>query len=126
MDRGESFDRRGRDFDPRNRTGLKRECGKERERQGAHCIAKLRSIGAVPGINRVERTKRVERSAFHNAYQVEAGVGDGSRAAGEADQRQNGALGPHFGVIGTRGFQLGQRKNHVADRAGANQQASMH
>jgi len=68
MDRGEIFDRRGLDFDLRNRTGLKRERGKERERQVAHGVAKLLAIRPVPGINRIERAQRVERRVFHNAY----------------------------------------------------------
>ncbi len=105
---------------------LQRERRKERERKIAHRIAKIRTIGAIPGVNGIEWAQCVERSLVDDADQVEAGVGDGSRAAGEAEQWQNRALRPDFGIFGSRRFQLRQRENHISDGAGSNQQSAMH
>ena len=63
-------------------------------------------------------------SALDNAEQIEASVGDGAGAVGEADQRKHGPGNPDFGVIGTGGFESGQGQNHVANGAWANKKSS--
>lgn len=126
MNRGESLDGRRRHFNHGRSPGLKRERGKERERQMAHGFAKLLALGAVPGVDGIKLTKRVERSAIDNADQVKRRVRDRARAVGKADQRENRALGPDFRKFGARRFKLGQGKDHVADGAGANQKTAIH
>lgn len=94
----------------------------EGEGEMANCVTKVRARGAVPGINRVEGVEHGNVGFFHDAQQVESCIGDGASAIGEADQREHRARNPDLGVIGARGFERGERQNHVADRSGANEQ----
>ena len=87
MNGGEIFHRRGGNFNRRSGVVLKRESGEEREGEIANGVAKLRAIGAVPGVDGIEWAERAERSIFDDANEVESGVGDGARAVGEANQR---------------------------------------
>ena len=112
-----------RDFDAR-RFFWQRLRREKRERQMRNGFAELGTIGAVPGIDFVERSQRGTFCGFDNADQVEAGVGDGSGAVGKADQGESRARGPDFGVIGSGGFERGEREDYVANGAGADQEAS--
>jgi hypothetical protein len=89
-------------------------------------IAKFGVIRAVPGINGIESCEVVQARCFARAFgdadEIEAGVGDGSGAVGELDEREDGARGPEFGVVSARGFELGQRENAIADCAGTNEE----
>lgn len=87
-------------------------------------FAKLRAIGAVPGINRIEGFERGDRRVIHHAHQIEAGVGNGAGAIGKSDQRKHRTRRPHFGVFSARGFQFRKSENHVADRAGTDEKTS--
>jgi hypothetical protein len=83
---------------------------------------KLGTVGAVPGIDFIERFERGTLCA-RDADEVESGVGNGTGLVGEANERQRHARSPDFGVIGLRGFQSGEREDDVADGAGADQKA---
>ena len=85
-------------------------------------FTKLGTVGAVPGINFIERFERWA-CCVGDADEVESCVGDGTGFIGEADQRQSDAGRPDFGVIGSRGFESGEREDDVADGAGADQKA---
>jgi hypothetical protein len=108
MDDGELFSIAGRDRYARRDVGkrLRRE---ELERQMRDSLAEVRARSAVPGVDFVEGLQRRTLCVVYDAYQVEAGVGNGSRAVGKADQREGRARGPDFGVIGLCGFQSGER-----------------
>jgi len=124
MDYREIFDRRRWNRNAWDSTRRNREGGKKGERKMTDGVAKFGAIGAIPGIDRIELGEFGNARAFDHAHQVEPGVDDGAGAVGEADQRQDGARRPDFRVIGAGGFKLGKRKNHVADGAGADEQAA--
>jgi len=90
----------------------------------ANCVAKFWLCRAVPGIDRVEGVELGDACAFDYAQQVESCIGDGAGAIGEADQREHRARRPNLSVFGARCFEGGKRKDHIADRAGANEQTA--
>ena len=108
MNRNEVFVGGGRNGDARDAFG-RWQGGEELERQVLHGLSKFGPVGAVPGIDRIERFKRRHASVFHHTYQVEACVRDRSRAIGEADQGQDGSGCPDFGVLRAGGFERGQQ-----------------
>ena len=108
----------GRDGDARNPFRGRRQRGKERERKMADSVAKFGTVRSVPGIDGVERLQLRNAGAFDHSDQIQASIGESAGAIGEADQGQQGARRPHFGVIGARSFERGERKDDVADRAG--------
>ncbi len=122
MDHGEILNRRRRDGNPRDSLFRRRERGEKREGEMADRFAKLGTVGSVPGVDGIEGFEFGYAGVFDDAEQVEAGVGDGARAAGEADERKHGTGGPDFGVSGAGGFERGQRQDEVADGAGADQE----
>jgi len=103
----------------------RRQRREKRERKMAHSISKLRTMGPVPGIDRVERFELRDASPFDDAHQIQTSIGDSSGAVGKADQGEHRARRPDFGIGGARGFQRGKRKDNVADRAGADKQATI-
>ena len=120
----EIFRRLNRHGDARDAIRRWRDRGKERERKMAHGIAKFRAVRSVPGIDGIERFQLPNAGVFNHANQIDAGIGDGPRAIGKTDQGKQRARDPDFGVIGSGSFQGGKRKDHVADRARAYQQAA--
>jgi hypothetical protein len=126
VDRREIANGRGGHLYARLGRAGNRERRKERERQMRHGVAKFLAVRAVPGINGIEGLKRGDAGVFEHADQVEAGVGDGAGPVDAADQRENGARRPDFGIVRFRRFHLRQPEDHVADRTGTDQQPSMH
>jgi hypothetical protein len=122
VDDGEVLARGWRDCDSwrffRERLG-----GEKFERQVRDGFAEFGSSCAVPGIDFVEA---FEQRAFcgGDAQEVESGVGDGLGSFCKTDKRKGRARGPDFGVIGSGGFEGGEREDYVADGAGADQEAS--
>jgi hypothetical protein len=102
----------------------RRQCGEEREGQVTDGGSKFGPIRPVPGIDGVKGFERQYASALDHPDQIQTGVGDGAGAAGETDQRQNGARRPDFGVVRLSSFQGGQGKNNVADGAWPDQKSS--
>ena len=96
--------------------------GKELKGKVRDRLAKLAPLGSVPRIDRVEVVESRAARPVDDAKQIEACVGDGSRLIGKKKKRKNGARSPDLGVIGARGFERRKREDHVADRAGTNQQ----
>ena len=121
MNHREVFERRNGHLNTRDTNGGNRERGKEREREVADSISKLGPVASVPRINRVKRFQLRNTRALDNADQIEPCIGDGSRTVGKSKQRQHRPLRPHFGVIGTRPFQLRKRQNYIADGTRADQ-----
>jgi hypothetical protein len=103
----------------------RRKRGEKRERKMAHSISKLRTMGPVPGIDGVERFQFRDASAFHNSHQIQTSIGKSPGTIGEADQRQHRTRRPDFGVSRAGSLERGERKDNVADRAGANKQATV-
>lgn len=124
MDHSEISLRRGRDGNPRDPFLRRRERGEEREGKTTDGFAKLGTVGSVPGVDRIEGFELRDAGVFYHAQKIEACVGDGSGAVGEADQRKHGTRGPDFGVSGAGGFECGQRQDDVADGAGSNEKAA--
>jgi len=124
MDHGEILAFNGGNGNARDAVGGRRQRREEREGQMADCIAKLGTVRAVPGIDGVEPFQLRHASAFDDADQIEAGVGDGAGTVGEANQGKHRARSPDFGVIGAGGFESGQGKNHIADGARANEKSN--
>ena len=103
----------------------RRKRGEKRKRKMAHSISKLRTMGPVPGIDRVERFELRDAGPFHHSHQIQAGIGDGACTIGEADQRKHWARHPNFGVSRARSLERGERKNDVANRSRPNEQAAL-
>ena len=87
MNGGEVFDGTRRDLNARCSDHVDGLGGKECEGEMADGVAKLRVIGAVPGVDGIEGCEvaqtRGRARAIGDADEVEAGVGDGSGAVGE-------------------------------------------
>jgi hypothetical protein len=120
MDDREVLDRFRWNGDLRDPFRGRRKCREKGERKMAHSILKLRTMGPIPGIDRIERFKLRNARPFHHTHQIQTSIGDSSRAVGETDQGKHRARRPDFGIGGARGFERGKRKDNVADRAGAN------
>jgi hypothetical protein len=122
VDDGEVLARGWRNGDARRSFG-ERLRRKEFEGQVRDGFAEFGSSCAVPGIDFVEA---FEQRAFcgGDAQEVESGVGDGLGSFCKTDKRKGRARGPDFGVIGSGGFEGGEREDHVADGAGTDQEAS--
>ena len=120
----EVLHRRRRDRNPRDSFLRWRKRGEKCEREMANGVAKLGTVGAVPGIDRVERFKLRDTRVFDDAEKIESGIGDGAGVVGETDQRQQRTRGPDFGVGGACSFQSGQREDDVPDGAGADQKST--
>jgi hypothetical protein len=124
VDDGEVL-RRGRwNLDTRNAFPGRRQRGEKREREMADGVPKFGPVRSVPGIDGVESFQLRDASAFDYAEQIQARIGDGSGAVGEADQRKQRARGPDFGIRRAGSFQSGKRKDHVADGAGTDEEAT--
>ena len=124
MDHDEILPGSGRNRNARDAFGGRRKRGKKSKRQMPDRIAELRAVGSVPGIDRIEGFQLRDPRSFHHAEQVQARIGDGARAVGEADQRKDGAGSPDFGVVGARGFQRGQGEDHIANGARPDEKSS--
>lgn len=109
-------------LDARNSVEWRRQSREEREWQVPHRVAKLGTMITVPGVNRIEASECFRARAFDDADEVESGVGDRADSIRETDQWKHWPWSPHLGVISARSFQRGQRQDHVADGARANQQ----
>ena len=107
-----------RDRNLRRAFGGRRKRGEERERKMAHSVSKLRTMGPVPGIDGVEGFQRGNAGPIHDSHQIQGSVGKSPGAVGEADQGKHRTRGPNFGIRRAGGFERGERKNDVADRAG--------
>ena len=121
MNDREMFDRDGGNFDAGNADDVDRERGEKRERETAHGIAKFGAIGAVPGIDRVEGFEFGNTRVVDDAEKFEAGIGDGSDAIGELNERNDRPRDPDFGVIRAGGFELGKGEDAIADGAGTDE-----
>jgi len=104
--------------------GGRRQSRKEREREMAQSISKLRTMGPVPAIDRVERFQLWDAGAFHDAHQIQAGIGNCAGAVCKANQGKHRARRPYFGVLGAGLFQGRKGKNDVANGSRPNEQAS--
>jgi hypothetical protein len=124
VDDGKVLNSCRRDSYRRHTFRRRRERGEKREGEMAYGIAKLGTMGPVPGINGVEGFQLGDAGAIDDAQQIEAGVGESPGAAGEPDQGEQRAGSPDFGVWRAGGFERGERENDVADRTGADQQAA--
>jgi hypothetical protein len=124
MDHGEVFGRTGGNLDSRNSVRWGRQRREEGKREIADGLAKLGTVGSVPGVDRIEKLEFGDAGVLYHAQQIEASVGDGAGAVGEADQRKHGTRGPDFSVGGAGGFECGQREDDVADGARADEKAA--
>ena len=104
----------------RGRRQRREEC----ERKMPHSLSKLRTMGPVPGINGVERFELRYACPFHDAHQVQAGIGDSAGAIGKTDQGEHRTRSPDFRICGAGCLQRREGKDHVADRAGADEEAT--
>jgi len=120
MDDGEVLSRGRWNGDARDPFG-RRERRKEREGKMADRIAKFGAVRSVPGIDGIESFEFRDPGAVNHTDEFESGIGDGPSTIREADQRQHRTRRPDLGIRGARGFQSGERKNNVANRARANQ-----
>jgi len=84
--------------------GGRRQGGEEREGQMADRFTELGVVRAVPRVNRIESFESWDAGGGNDSEEVEASVDDGAGAVGEADQGEDGARGPYFRVVGSRGF----------------------
>jgi len=116
--------RDGGNADARRGGDLDRQGWEERERETANGVAKLGAIGAVPGIDRVERFKFGDASAVDNSKKIEAGIGDGADTIGELNERENGPRRPNLGVFGACRFEFGEGEDAIADGAGTDQETT--
>ena len=105
MDHGEILPGSGRNRNARDAFGGRWKGGEKSERQMPDRIAELRAVGSVPGIDGIESFQLRDPRSFHHAEQVQARIGDGARAVGEAYQGKHGAGRPDLRVIGARGFE---------------------
>jgi len=121
MDDREVLSRSLRDGNSRRAFRGRRKRGEKREREMAHSISKLRTMGPVPGIDGVERFELRNAGPFHDPHQIQTRIGKSPGTIGEADQRQHRARRPDFGVNRARGLERGERKDHVADGARPNE-----
>ena len=121
MDHGEVFDRRGRHFDSRSRMRLQRECREERERQMPHRFAKIFVFRSVPGVNGIELFDPGDARLFNYSNQIYSSIRDSPYAICESDERRGRSRHPDLGVIRASPFQIRQRKNHIANRAGTDE-----
>jgi hypothetical protein len=121
MDDGEVLLGRRWNDDLWDSLGGRRKCGKKRERQTAHSVSKLTTMGPIPGIDGVECLQVPDAGTFHDTHQVQAGIGNCAGAVCKADQGKHRARGPYFGVHGAGGFHGRKRKNDVADSARTDQ-----
>jgi hypothetical protein len=120
MDDREVPDGCGRNSDVRNPFGGRRQRREKREREMAQSISKLRTMGPVPGIDRVERFELRDAGSFHHSHQIQAGIGNRSGAVRKANQGQHRTRSPDLGVNRACGLECGKRKNDVANRARPN------
>jgi hypothetical protein len=124
MDDREVLDGCPRNGDMRDAFGGRRQRRKERERKMANRVAKLGAVRAVPGIDGIERFELGDAGAFHYSHQIQGSVGNSPGAIRETDQREHRSRCPDFRISRSGGFERGERKNNVADRAGANEQSA--
>jgi hypothetical protein len=117
-----------RNGDMRNPFRGRRQRRKKRERKMPHSISKLRTTCPVPGIDGVERFELWHACPFHHAHQIQAGIGDSAGMIGKTDQGQHPTRSPDFGISArvSRAGCLERRegKDNVADRAGADEEAT--
>ncbi len=113
---------RRRHFNPRDPAVRNRQRRKERERQMAHRVSKLRPIRPIPGIDRVERFKLRNPRALDHPNQIEPRIRDRPCSICETKQWQHWPRRPDFRVIRARTFELGKREDHIANRTRTNQQ----
>ena len=83
----------------------------------------LRTSRAVPGVDGIERLQR-RTLGIGDADELDAGIRDGTGAVGKSDQREGHARSPDFRVFGSGGLERGEREDHVADRAGTDQETA--
>ncbi len=81
-------------------------------------------MGPVPGINGVERLKLRHARPFHDSHQIQAGIGDSAGMVGKTDQGQHRTRSPDLGISGAGSLQRWEGKDNVADRTGANEEAT--
>jgi len=109
--------------DMRNPFRGRRQRREECERKMAHSISKLRTTGPVPGINGVERVELRHAGPFHDAHQIQAGIGESAGTIGKTYQGEHRTRSPDFGISArvSRAGSLERRegKDNVADRAGS-------
>jgi hypothetical protein len=113
-----------RNEDGRDAFPGRRERGEKREREMADGVAKFGAVRSVPGIDGVEGFQLRDARVFDHADQIQARIGDGSGAVGEADQRKQRARGPDFGIRRPSSFQGRKRKDDVADGARTDEQST--
>jgi hypothetical protein len=78
MNDREVFSGRLRDDNSRDPFRGRWKRGEKRERKMAHGIAKLRTMGPVPGIDGVERFELRDASVFPYSHQIQTRVDDGA------------------------------------------------
>jgi hypothetical protein len=125
MNNGEVLNGCPRNSDVRNPFRWRRQRREKRKWEMAHSIAKLGTIGPVPGIDGVESFELRDPGSFHHSRQIQTRIGDRACTIGKANQRQHRARRPDFGVSRARSLQRGKRKNNVADRTGPNQEPAV-
>jgi len=112
-------------FDTRSALKGWRKRREKRERKMPYSISKLGALRPVPGVDGIEPFQVRDAGAIHDAEQIQASIRNGSRAVGEADQRQHRTRGPNLRVIGAGSLQRRQRENYITDRARPNEQAAV-
>jgi hypothetical protein len=90
-----------------------------------HSISKLRTTGPVPGINGVERVELRHAGPFHDAHQIQAGIGESAGTIGKTDQGEHRTRSPDFGISGAGGLERREGKDNVADRTGPDEEATV-
>jgi len=124
MNDGKVAGRFRRDGDVRNSLRGRRERGEKRERKMADGVAEFGTVGSVPGIDGVEGFELGDAGVFDHADQIQSRIANRPSAVGEADQGEQRPRRPDFGIRDTRGFESGERKDDVADGAGANEKST--
>lgn len=82
-------------------------------------------MGPVPGIDGVERFELWHPGPFHDAHQIQAGIGESAGAVRKTYQGEHRTRSPDFGISSAGCLERGEGKDNVADRTRPNQKASV-